>query len=172
MVIEPFRAAGRNHNDNETTTEEDFFFCKLLIFHVSRHKKKHETESWTANVRITHRFGYLFFIFTIIYTMKTFKNTFVIMMQTTRETPHFNFVADSHGIVEKGERKKSENDSARFKSSWFNVIFITCRNIEMYTYCEWEWHRTGKRQTKNENADSNNDVDVAVSCNNEWRLSQ
>lgn len=38
--------------------------------------------------------------------MKTFKNTFVIMMQTTRETPHFNFVADSHGIVEKGEREK------------------------------------------------------------------
>lgn len=28
------------------------------------------------------------------------------MMQTTRETPHFNFVADSHGIVEKGEREE------------------------------------------------------------------
>lgn len=53
-------------------------------------KKEKANECRTRNGRIAHRFGYFIFHFTIIYTIKTFKNTFVMMMQTTQETPYFS----------------------------------------------------------------------------------
>lgn len=99
------------------------------------------------------------------------------MMQTTQETPHFNFDANANGRMWAGRPQ------ARFKSSWFNVIFITCRNIEM---CIVNERTTPHRQTKemstqSADADSNNYVVVTVAvavaawvnCNNEsrWRFS-
>lgn len=103
-------------------------------------EERKKTFEWrTTNGRIAHRFGYFIFHFTIIYTIKTFKNTFVMMMQTTQETPYFSIsFAESWmmNVVVRREKKngkgKKKEDRPRFKSSWFNVIFITCRNIEIY----------------------------------------